>query len=122
MTVMTTHRAMGKVSHSFGLTKRDQTVAEILLIEHDLEGYRFCRLRWPTFIRRRVGARRVTCNGTFPHFPLRTRRATFTAPGSPEVNFPPSRLLLRLSLSFDFIASFLSVLRPILSSGLLLPF
>jgi NAD(P)-dependent dehydrogenase (short-subunit alcohol dehydrogenase family) len=33
----------------------------------------------------RVGAERVTINGTFLHSPLRTRRATFTAPGSPSV-------------------------------------
>jgi hypothetical protein len=33
----------------------------------------------------RVGARRVT-SGTFPHSPLRTGRATFTASGSPEAH------------------------------------
>jgi hypothetical protein len=48
-------------------------------------------------LHRRVGAKRVSLR-TFPHSPLRTGRATFIASGSPRVDFPPSGLLLNLSL------------------------
>ena len=46
----------------------------------------------------RIRAVRVAFNSTFHHSLLRTGRATFTASGSPRVDFPPSGLLLNLSL------------------------
>lgn len=41
---------------------------------------------------RRVGAGRVTLMSTFPHSPLRTGRAAFTASGSPSVGLTQSFL------------------------------